>query len=74
MDFGTIVLVVLSWYSIVGTAVGIILIFFYMYLKFLKKIYVRKLLLAGIILVGITAVIFIGFLLFGFLGLGLAQG
>jgi hypothetical protein len=72
MDLWTIFLIVVSWYSIVGTIVGIILIILFIYLKYIKKVCVNKLLWTGIALVGITAIIFIGFLLFGFWGLGLA--
>ncbi len=37
MDLWTIFLIVVSWYSIVGTIVGIILIILFIYLKYIKK-------------------------------------
>lgn len=73
MDIWGIVLIVIAWYSIVGTSVGGGLIAFYFYLKYIKKHCVKKILVTGIVLIGITVLIFLGFLLFGFMGLGLAQ-
>ena len=73
MDILGNILIAISWYSIVGTSLGIGLIVYCLIAQILKKQYVRSVLITGFVLIGITVLIFLGFLLFGFMGAGLAQ-